>query len=117
MTIHKVEIEVNAVGHGSCLIDGQDVSSLLAGIRFESEANHATQVYLRLRPGCEIVLQGEALVSPEQDRLAKEVLIKIIEGLNPTTIEKAALEGAGWDDEEGTTAAIIRVIKEQINGA
>jgi len=83
MTAFK--LKVNAVGRGTCEIDGKEVSSSVMGASIRVGINNPTEIYLELVPG----------------------------GLDPIVVKAEALNSMGW--EHGGTddpiVAAINVIK------
>lgn len=54
----KVEINISAMGHGSIVIDGHDLSNYVSGFSIEGQAGEATEVTIRLKP-TNLALTGE----------------------------------------------------------
>ena len=50
MAMRTVDIEINQIGKGKILIDGQDISGMVRGVAFSAEVDKLTTVTVTLIP-------------------------------------------------------------------
>ena len=106
MTAFK--LKVNAVGRGTCEIDGKEVSSSVMGASIRVGINNPTEIYLELVPGA-AEIEGDGIVYVLSGNSVK----KFLAGLDLIVVKAEALNSMGW--EHGGTddpiVAAINVIK------
>jgi hypothetical protein len=71
MEMAKVQININASGQGSVLLDGKDISSNVSGLNVRIRAGELTRVFLVLAADTEIETDAEIRRSSLDGRTTK----------------------------------------------
>ena len=112
--IRQVELDLNAFGHGTCVIDGVDVSSFVGRVTVDADSrgDTLTRVYLELAAGHQITAELEALVSVKSDPDAE--ILAFLRNCDAIALEAEAM--AKLDGLNGTitspTVAILATLQE-----
>jgi hypothetical protein len=89
----EIQLELDALGNGTCVIDGIDLSDQVGRVTFDSRAGQPTMVYLEAKRGGVIQAQGLVL-----DRTGGvEEVLQFLRSVDPQALEVAALELLGLD--------------------
>lgn len=103
-----VEVEIDITGHGKIIVNGEDVAKQVASMNIIMASSEPTKVFI------ETITQGAKFKGPGIVYLKGEVLpiSTVLRSLDPSEVDKAALDRQGWGDEKSLTEHIIDIICE-----
>jgi hypothetical protein len=71
--------------------NGVDLTDMLSGISYQHEAQEAPVLYLKVRTGVSIEIDGEAFVRVLETQTTEAALLEFLAGVDPQALEDAAL--------------------------
>lgn len=113
MSTAHFEITTDAVGHGSVVINGEDVSRRVSGVAVVAEAGQATVVTLR-HVGGTAEISGEGIVRVQGDA---DGIAGFLDGIDAQALEAEVLARlGGFGAASSTMGAVLDVLKEWARG-
>lgn len=118
--IATLRARVDALGHGTLSVNGEDLTDVTYGLDLSSRASEPTKAAIHLRAGAEIDFEGDAEVTIVQhyaEADPKEIAGWIAR-VDPKALEEAALNRADLrgDQRHGLTSAILTQLVEWASG-
>ena len=109
----EIDIDVDAVGGGKVLINGEDVSRDLVGLEFQTRVGAVPTIAVYSRVGgARIRGQGVVrVVAPGQS------LVTMLNQIDPKALEREALSRQQWNDNVTFTEQLLQVLMEAANAA
>lgn len=114
-SVNEVQITINPVGQGTVFVDGQDISTIVSGVQIQAEHGQVTQVYLKVRPGMTVQVEGVAEVAADNPE-SKTTLLRLLSTVDTDRLDKKIMAAADWGDETTMTQQVIAALKEEIGG-
>jgi hypothetical protein len=118
--VRQVSARLDAVGHGTVTVDGQDLTNILRGIEVRAMAGEATQVALHVTPGRAVEYDGPAFVTVVQPSEPGGDLAAFADWLgkvDPARLEQAALSRPDLtNDRHGLTQAVLSTLAAWARG-
>lgn len=115
-----LKVRVDAIGHGTVDVNGEDLTTVTAGVDISSRGGEVTQAVIHLLPGAEIDFDGEAQVTVVQSYAEADpaAISEWISRVDPKALEEAALNRLDLrnDQAHGLTQALLTQLTEWARG-
>lgn len=113
--LSKFSITTDAVGPGTVVVNGEDVSDRIAGVAVVAEAGQPTIVTLRQPPAAGEI-SGEGIVRVQQQDAGDGVLA-FLEDIDPKELERVTLGRLGGLCSRTPIAEALEQLKEWARGS
>ena len=110
-TISKVKIEMDALGRGTFILNGEDISKKVRGFTFTMSEPGRNLALVTIDFYAEVELEGFTTASS----VFGMNMLGMVEALSPKEIEEEALNNLGMGDN--VTEAILNLVKRKIRDA